>query len=120
MRSRLTALRARIVAAPLESWITFAVVLGAVAFTFAQLHPQLVFRNTTPTGGDMGAHVWSGTYLRDHLLPHGRLSGWTPDWYAGAPAFQRRTIPFTQAMPSLTVAPPSALAPGGRASGEPK
>jgi hypothetical protein len=95
MRSRLTALRARIVAAPLESWITAAVVVGAVAFTFAQLHPNLIFRNTTPTGGDMGAHVWSGTYLRDHLLPHGRLSGWTPDWYAGAPAFQfYMVVPF--------------------------
>ena len=95
MRSRLTALRARIVAAPLESWITAAVVVGAVAFTFAQLHPNLIFRNTTPTGGDMGAHVWSGTYLRDHLLPHGRLSGWTPDWYAGAPAFHfYMVVPF--------------------------
>ena len=95
MRSRLTTLRARIVAAPLESWITAAVVVGAVAFTFAQLHPNLIFRNTTPTGGDMGAHVWSGTYLRDHLLTHGRLSGWTPDWYAGAPAFHfYMVVPF--------------------------
>jgi len=95
MRSRLIALRARIVAAPLESWITAAVVVGAVVFTFAQLHPSLIFRNTTPTGGDMGAHVWSGTYLRDHLLPHGRLSGWTPDWYAGAPAFHfYMVVPF--------------------------
>ena len=95
MRSRLTTLRARIVAAPLESWITAAVVVGAVAFTFAQLHPNLIFRNTTPTGGDMGAHVWSGTYLRDHILTHGRLSGWTPDWYAGAPAFHfYMVVPF--------------------------
>ena len=95
MRSRLTALRARIVAAPLESWITAAVVLGAMAFTFAQLQPNLILRNTTPTGGDMGAHVWGGTYLRDHLLTHGRLSGWTPDWYAGAPAFHfYMVVPF--------------------------
>ena len=34
----------------------------------------------------MGAHVWGPAYLRDHLLPHGRLTGWTPDWYAGFPA----------------------------------
>jgi hypothetical protein len=95
MRSRLTALRARVVSAPVESWISAAVVLGAVTFTFVQLHPDLILRNTTPTGGDMGAHVWSGTYLRDHLLPHGRLSGWTPDWYAGAPAFHfYMVVPF--------------------------
>ena len=110
MRSRLTALRARIVAAPLESWITAAVVVGAVAFTFAQLHPNLIFRNTTPTGGDMGAHVWSGTYLRDHLLPHGRLSGWTPDWYAGAPAFQfYMVVPFL-AILALDIVLPYAVA----------
>src|SRR5690606_35086499 len=36
----------------------------------------------------MGAHVWGPAYLRDHLLPDLRLSGWTPDWYAGFPAFQ--------------------------------
>ncbi len=95
MRRRLAALPARVQGASLESWITVAVVLGAVVFTFVQLHPSLIFRNTTPTGGDMGAHVWSGTYLRDHLLTHGRLTGWTPDWYAGAPAFHfYMVVPF--------------------------
>ena len=95
MRSRLTSLYERVRDARLESWITAAVVLAAVGFTFTQLHPSLIFRDTTPTGGDMGAHVWSGTYLRDHLLPHGRLSGWTPDWYAGAPAFHfYMVVPF--------------------------
>jgi len=95
VRSRLNALWARVLTAKLESWISAAVVLAAVAFTFVQLHPDLIFRNTTPTGGDMGAHVWSGTYLRDHLLPHGRLTGWTPDWYAGAPAFHfYMVVPF--------------------------
>ena len=39
--------------------------------------------DTTPAGGDMGAHVWGPAYLRDVLLPSGRLSGWTADWYAG-------------------------------------
>ena len=34
----------------------------------------------------MGAHVWGPAYLRDHLLPNGRITGWAPDWYAGFPA----------------------------------
>ena len=42
--------------------------------------------------------MWSPAYLRDHLLPHGRLIGWTPDWYAGFPAFQYYMI-----LPSLAV-----------------
>jgi hypothetical protein len=65
--------------------VTTLVVAGAAAFVFWQLEPSLLFANTTPAGGDMGAHVWGPAYLRDHLLPNWRLTGWTPDWYAGFP-----------------------------------
>jgi hypothetical protein len=71
-----------------ETWVTLIVVGGCCAFTLAQLHPELIFSNTTPSGGDMGAHVWGPAYLRDVLLPSGRLSGWSADWYAGFPAYQ--------------------------------
>src|SRR5438552_2381949 len=47
---------------------------------------------------DTGAHVWGPAYLRDHLLPHGRLSGWTPDWYDGFPA-----LTFYFPLPSLAI-----------------
>src|SRR5437868_13341703 len=64
-----------------------AVVIGtAVVFVFLQLQPHLLFSNTTAAGGDMGAHVWGPAWLRDHLLPHWRLAGWAPSWYAGFPA----------------------------------
>jgi hypothetical protein len=52
------------------------------------LKPELLLRNTTPNGGDMGAHVWFPAYLRDHLLPSFRVAGWSPDWFAGFPAGQ--------------------------------
>ncbi len=52
-----------------------------------QLRPDLLLSDTTPSGGDMGAHVWGPAYMRDHLLTEGRLTGWTPDWYAGFPAY---------------------------------
>ncbi len=64
---------------------TLLAVGGAVVFVVSQLEPGLLLRDTTPAGGDMGAHVWGPAYLRDNLLPHGRLSGWAPDWYAGFP-----------------------------------
>src|SRR3954470_4969940 len=67
------------------SIVTFVVVAGAVAFVLAQLSPSLLTLNTTPAGGDMGALVATPAYLRDHLLPHWRLTGWSPDWYAGTP-----------------------------------
>lgn len=63
--------------------VTFGVVGAAALFVFLQLQPSLIFRNTTPAGGDMGAHVWGPAFMRDHLLPQGRLTGWAPDWYAG-------------------------------------
>nr|MBA2438545.1 hypothetical protein [Acidimicrobiia bacterium] len=79
-----------------------------VVFVFVQLQPHLLFADTTPTGGDMGAHVWGPAYLRDHLLPQGRLTGWAPDWYAGFPAFH-----FYMVVPSLLIDALDVLHPYG-------
>jgi hypothetical protein len=68
--------------------VNFALVAGSAIFIFAMLHPELMLRNTTATGGDMGAHVWQPAYIRDNVLEHFRLSWWTPDYYAGMPAGQ--------------------------------
>jgi len=94
----------------IEGWITFVIVAGSVIFTLAQLHPNLLFSNTTPTGGDMGAHVWGPAYLRDHILPHWRLSGWAPDWYAGFPMYQ-----FYMVIPALAVVLVNIVLPYGLA-----
>lgn len=80
---------------PVRKGIDVLVVAACAAFVFWQLHPELILADTTPAGGDMGAHVWAFAYLRDVLLPAGRLSGWTPDWYAGFPVFQfYMVVPF--------------------------
>jgi hypothetical protein len=76
-----------------------AVVLAICAvFVFANLHPGQVLSSSVPAGGDMGAHVWGPAFLRDHLLPEWRLSGWSPDWYAGFPAYH-----FYMVVPSLLI-----------------
>ncbi len=75
-----------------------AVVALIVAFLVLNLRPWLWFVDTTPTGGDLGAHVWAPAYLRDVLIPEFRLTGWTHDWYAGFPAFA-----FYMVIPSLLV-----------------
>src|SRR5687768_17196211 len=69
----------------LTTFITALVVGSAAAFVLSQLEPSLLLANTTPAGGDTGAHVWGPAYMRDHLLPEGRILGWAPDWYAGMP-----------------------------------
>lgn len=74
--------------ARLDVWAGLLVVAACCAFIFVQLEPNLLFRNTTPSGGDTAAHVWWPAFLRDHLLGQFRLAGWSPDFYAGFPAGQ--------------------------------
>lgn len=79
-------------------WVSLLAALAAAVYVFLQLRPGLLLSSTTPAGGDMGAHVWGPAYLRDHLLPQWRLSGWTPDWYGGFPAYH-----FYMVVPALAI-----------------
>jgi hypothetical protein len=62
------------------------------------LGDDLIFDDVTPTGGDMGSHVWAPAYLRDHLLPNFQLSGWSMDWYGGLPVYR-----FYMVVPALAM-----------------
>lgn len=81
-----------------ERIVTFAIVAACVVYVLWQQRPDLLLRNTTPNGGDMGAHVWWPAYVRDHLIPHFRVAGWAPDWYAGFPVGQ-----FYFPLPALAI-----------------
>jgi hypothetical protein len=69
-----------------ESIISLIVVAACTIFVFVQLQPSKLFLNTTPAGGDMGAHVWLPQFVKEHLLPSLRIDGWAPGWYEGFPA----------------------------------
>ena len=84
--------------ASLQLFSSIVIVGGAMLFLLATLHPSLIFKNNTPTGGDMGAHVWGPAFLRDNLLSHLRLSGWTMDWYSGFPIYR-----FYMVVPALFI-----------------
>ena len=84
---------------PLTTWVTGFLVGGSVLFVLWVVNPDgLLFTRSTPTGGDLGAHVWGPAFIRDELLPRFRLTGWTPDWYAGFPAYH-----FYMVVPMLLV-----------------
>lgn len=71
-----------------SSVVNFAVLGGILAFLFWQFHaPSLLFLNTTTAGGDTGSQVALPLFMKQHLLPHLRLTGWDPGWYDGFPAF---------------------------------
>ena len=78
--------------------VTTAIMMNVVHLNPLSSTRDLVFDDTTPTGGDFGAHVWGPAFLRDHLLPSWRLNGWSMDWYAGMPTYR-----FYMVVPALLV-----------------
>ncbi len=78
-------------------WVRVALVGTSTIVAIKVVQPSLIFRDSTPTGGDMGAHVWGPAYLRDHLLPF-KLNGWSMDWYSGFPIYR-----FYMVVPALMI-----------------
>ncbi len=64
---------------------TAAVFLAIYVTLFYFYRPSLLFSLTTTAGGDTGAHHYPAMYMIKELLPHFRLTGWAPGWYAGMP-----------------------------------
>jgi len=80
-------------------YLTALIIVGGSTFAVLKVvHLNLVFENNTPTGGDMGAHVMAPAYLRDNLLPHFQLSGWSNYWYDGFPMYR-----FYMVVPALMI-----------------
>ncbi|MEW6264124.1 MAG: 6-pyruvoyl-tetrahydropterin synthase-related protein [Thermodesulfobacteriota bacterium] len=80
------------------------------AFLLSYLHPELIVLDRPATGGDMASHYPSAVYLRDYLLPQGKIVGWQPGNYAGFPQFQLYfPLPFL-IMAALSLVMPLAVA----------
>lgn len=62
--------------------------LGLAALLLALLdllRPELLLLPTLPAGGDLPCHYPTAAFVRDQLLPHGRIHGWYPGAYLGHP-----------------------------------
>jgi len=68
-------------------WVALVGIGAMMMAVFIVLNPVLLFTANTPSGGDMGAHVLVPAYLRDTLLPEGRILGWSNSWFGGFPVF---------------------------------
>ena len=83
---------------PTPIWVPL-VGVGIVSLVILGImRPDLIFSANTPAGGDMGAHVLGPAFLRDELLPSGRILGWSNSWFAGFPIFY-----FYFPLPSLVI-----------------
>ena len=98
----------RYVVTVLSLGVTTGIMMNLVHFNPLWPSRDLVFDDTTPTGGDFGAHVWGPAYLRDHLLPSLRFNGWSMDWYAGMPAYR-----FYMVLPAFAILVADVVLPYG-------
>lgn len=74
-----------------QVWIerssTLVVLALTHGFLFWYFTPSLLLTPTITGGGDTIAHYVAARYLRDYLLPYGKLVGWMPGNFAGYPLF---------------------------------
>ena len=47
-----------------------------------------MFSGSIATGGDTASHYYTAQYLKEYLLPHGKILGWAQGNFAGYPVFQ--------------------------------
>ncbi len=72
----------------LPTAVAFVAIYGLLIGFYTQRWYEplgLLLSQTTTSGGDTGAHHYPAQYLIQELLPHWRLTGWAPGWYAGMP-----------------------------------
>ncbi len=69
-----------------ETYVSVAIIALSVLVVFWIVDGRdVLFNRNTTTGGDMGAHVWTGDFVWRKLLTQGRVTGWSDDWFAGFP-----------------------------------
>jgi len=71
-----------------ENIVNVITLLAIYAFLLNYYKPDLILSKTTTSGGDMGSMNYLAQYMRDYLLPHGEITGWSPGRWAGYPIFQ--------------------------------
>jgi len=71
-----------------QTILDIVILLSILIFLLFYFKPSLLLTKTITSGGDTASHYPTAEYLRDNLLPKGKISGWTQGNYAGTPLFQ--------------------------------
>ncbi len=72
-----------------------ATLLFLFFFLLSYFEPHLLFSSSITTGGDTGSHYYTAQYVKDVLLPKGKISGWCQGNLAGFPILQNYfPLPF--------------------------
>jgi hypothetical protein len=59
-----------------------------VGFLLYHLRLPLLMTDTMSVGGDLPAHNYMASHVKESLLGHGRIISWAPGWWCGFPLFQ--------------------------------
>ena len=95
-----------------------AVLIAVTAYLLSYFTPELLLLPVVATGGDMASHYQTAAYLKDVLLPQGRISGWFPGNFAGFPLLQYYfPLPFLAMMVFCAALPLEAAFKAGTALG---
>lgn len=73
---------------PIRTIVDAVTLIAIFLFLLCYFEPAYLLSKTTLTGGDTGAHYFTAQYLRDYLLPRGKISGWCQGNLAGFPMLQ--------------------------------
>ncbi len=95
----------------LRRGLTDALVLCLITgYLVSVFEPRYLFLKTITAGGDTASHYYTASYLREYLLPHGQITGWTQGNLAGFPILQFYfPLPFLM-MAGLSMALPLEIA----------
>ncbi|MFN3533832.1 MAG: hypothetical protein ACK4WB_00400, partial [Desulfatiglandales bacterium] len=63
------------------------VLISCECFIFTYFDLNFLMLKTITTGGDTGSHYYTGVFLKEVLLPQGKIMGWMNANYAGYPLF---------------------------------
>ena len=75
-----------------EDSSNYAVMFIIFLFLLSHFPASLMLLKTTTTGGDTGSDNYLAKYLKEYLIPHGKLIGWSPGRWCGYPMFQFQFI----------------------------
>ncbi|MCZ7583686.1 MAG: 6-pyruvoyl-tetrahydropterin synthase-related protein [Deltaproteobacteria bacterium] len=70
-----------------EGLLDAVVLVGCLLFICSYLPPKLLLLNTTPTGGDVPAHNYMVSHLKE-TVARGTIISWAGGWWGGFPMFQ--------------------------------
>jgi len=71
-----------------ESIVNIIILVSIFIFLLIYFKPELILLKTTASGGDMGSMNYLAKFMRDDLLPEGKIFGWSQGRWAGYPIFQ--------------------------------